>query len=291
MAIDTTNSEALNSPDYISGASAIDQQAGLNEQTFKTNRQRAIDTYQQALDSISYGMKQAGIQARGEYAGRNLYNASGDLSGTGTIVGGDLLQPSINSLTNLQRSHETNLAELSTNEAQSRLNTANAKTNLLNDVINNIAKAKKAESDAAIEAAKLPGGQIDVAKVRTDQQIKGRQYIGTPKQATELARKYGSDSILKIGGDLFLLSAKERADLAKARRLPGTKTPKVTKAELDQAYNKDLNQFAGVVATSGSGGGSISREQIIDALAQDHPHKSRATISKEVYSAYPDTYR
>ena len=131
-----TNSAALSSPDYISGASAIDKQAGLNEETFKTNRQRAINSYQQSLDTISNGMRQAGIQARGEYAGRNLYNAGGDLSGTGTIVGGDLLQPSINSLTNLQRSHETNLAEISTAESQSRLNTENAKTNLLNDALN-----------------------------------------------------------------------------------------------------------------------------------------------------------
>lgn len=275
------NSEALTSPDYISGASAIDQQAGLNEQTYGQTRQRAIDSYQRTLDSINYGMKQAGIQARGQYADRNLYNAGGDLSGTGTMVGQDLLQPSINSLTDLQRSHETNLQSLSTAEAQGRLDTANSKTKLLNDVINNIAAAKKAESDAAMEAAKLPGGQIDVRKVRTDQQIKGRQYIGSPKQATELARKYGSDSILKIGGDLFLLSAKERADLAKARRVPGTNTTATT------SYNQELAQASSSVSANGEPG-KKTREQLITELSTKYTKKSRAQIARDVYSAYPD---
>lgn len=318
---DPTSDQALTSTDYTSGAGQIDQQAALNEQTYAQNRASTIRSFQDTLDNLSFGLNQAGLQARGAYAGRNLYNASGSLSGTGELVGTELTQPIVRQMTSAQQAHATNLRQLGTQEAQGRLNVATAKTDLLKSVLANlttrakesynvgvdsynagikqqeaVASAKADEAKAAVEAAKLPGGAIDTLKVTQDQQGKGRTLL-YQKDLAPMKAKYGADALIRIGNQTFLLSSKERLDLAKAKKdlnkTTGTGDSTETKAQKTLAYNTDLNKFSGAVVTSGApGAGQVTREQIIEAMVQDYLGlKSRADITKEVYAAYGDTYR
>lgn len=285
--------EALASPEYQQNAALLDEQAGLNAKTYAQNRQDIINSYQQTLDSLNYGLKQAGLQARSAYGSRNLYNASGSLSGTGELVGTELTQPITRQFTAAQASHEANLNRLALEEQQGGLSIKAKKADLLSGVVANLRKAKADEAAAALEASKLPGGQIDTLKVTQDQQTKGRTLL-YQRDLADAVKKYGNDAIIQIGKQKFLLSSKERADLAKAKK-DLNKTP-VTKDEtvraLNTKLNKDLNAFKDIVVTSGQPGeGQVTREQIINALAEDYPHRSRADIAKEVYGAYGDTYR
>ena len=110
------------------------------------------------------------------------------------------------------------------------------------------------------------------------------------KKADEAARKEVA-SIAKEERDYQRKVKLEQLKAAlKPKKTPTQKEPK--KSELDRAFNQDLNAFAVNVVTGGApGADQVTREEIIDELAQLYPHKSRAAISKEVYAAYGDTHR
>ena len=299
---DPTPDQALASTDYTTGAGQIDQQASLNEQTYAQNRAETIRSYQDTLDNLNFGLKQAGISARGQYSGRNLYNASGSLSGTGELVGTELTQPIVRQMTSAQLGHEQNLARLGTAEAQGRLNVATSKADLLKNVLANLRtgavdtynaalKAKKEEADAALEASKLPGGAIDTLKTTQDQQAKGRTLL-YQKDLANAVKMYGNDAIIKIGNQKFLLSSTERAALAKAKKTAGTGTgtkPR-TVAQAKTLVNTDINKAiqSGQIQTRAGGSGTITREQLLGALAEDYPEMSRPELAKLVYQSIPD---
>lgn len=298
---DPTQQDALANPDYQTGVAQIDAQAGLNQKTYAQTRQDIINSYQSTLDNLNYGLKQAGLQARSAYAGRNLYNAAGDLSGTGQLVGTSLTQPITNQITNAQTAHEANLNKLALQEQQGALDVQNSKQTLLQNVLKNLRTTAKdtynakvdaynAEAKQALADAKLPGGAIDNAQLILDQQAKGRKLLYQKDLAAGVERKYGSDAIIQIGNYKFLLSPKERADLAKAKKTttPTEKPRTVTAAKT--ALNQGLNQAiqSGRIQTQAGGQGDITREQLIAALAQDYPEISRPDIAKLVYTSIPD---
>lgn len=300
---DPTPDQALASTDYTTGAGQIDQQANLNEQTYAQNRAETIRSYQDTLDNLNFGLKQAGLNARGQYSGRNLYNASGSLSGTGELVGTELTKPIVRQMTSAQQAHETNLQRLGTAEAQGRLNVATSKVDLLKNVLANLRtgavdtynaaiKAKKEEADAALEASKLPGGAIDTLKTTQDQQAKGRTLL-YQKDLANAVKMYGNDAIIKIGNQKFLLSSTERAALAKAKKTTGTGAKKETPASIKKSILEDIGGASGLVATKGeelvSGSGKQSREQIAAKIHEAYRDDgySLDDIKKMVYGYYP----
>ena len=245
---DPTVADAQASTDYTTNAALIDEQAGLNAKTYAQTKQDTINSYQQALDSLNYGLQQAGVSARSQYAGRNLYNAGGDLSGTGQLEGTRLVQPSVNAITNLQVQHESNLNKLATAEQQGGLDIRAKKADLLNSVLTGLRnramttykdalQAKKDEEAQALERAKLPGGAIDTLKVTQEQQAKGRTKL-YQKDLANAVKLYGNDAIIKIGDQKFLLSAQERTALAQAKKTlnKGTTTPVVSQ-QRSNAYD------------------------------------------------------
>lgn len=298
---DPTVADAQASTDYTTNAALIDEQAGLNTKTYAQTKQDTINSYQQALDSLNYGLQQAGVSARSQYAGRNLYNAGGDLSGTGQLEGTRLVQPSVNAITNLQVQHESNLNKLATAEQQGGLDIRAKKADLLNSVLTGLRnramttykdalQAKKDEEAQALERAKLPGGAIDTLKVTQEQQAKGRTKL-YQKDLANAVKQYGQDAIIRIGDQKFLLSAQERTALAQAKKTLNKSTGddgKPTTLELKTAFNKSINEAkkSGRIQTTAGGTGDITREQLIDALAEDHPSISRSEIAKEVYASF-----
>lgn len=167
---DPTQDEALASPEYTSQAGLLDEQAGLNEQTYARTRQDTIRSYQDTLDELSFGLKQAGLQARSQYAGRNLYNASGSLSGTGELVGTELTAPITRRITSAQAGHASDLARLAQNEAQGRFDVKAKKAELLSGVLSNLRSRAQATYKDQIDAenAQIEAGNEQlVAKAKT----------------------------------------------------------------------------------------------------------------------------
>lgn len=273
---DPTQAQAQASPEYQQQSGAIDAQAGLNQQTYAQNRQDTINSYQSALDQINLGLKQAGINSRASYAGRNLYNAEGDVSGIGQGVGAANVAPYLQSISHLQSAHETNLAKLGTQEAQGRLDIQNQKYSALQGVLGNLRTSardtyneqvkasdtaynrgqdtitntlnqnklildqQKAEVANTLATAKLPNGSIDTAKIQQQQQAKGRTLLRQADLATAL-KQYGKDALLRIGNQTYLLGAKERLALTSASLTNQQKLNKLNKV--------------GTVGTPGSTGG------------------------------------
>lgn len=311
--VDPTTADAQASTDYTTGVGQIDQQAGLNEQTYAQNRAETIRSYQNTLDSLSYGLQQAGLQARGAYSRRNLYNAGGDLSGTGQLVGTELTQPITRQITSAQQTHEGNLARLGTAEAQGRLNIATAKTDLLKSVLANLTataknkynegvsaaktaydvnkdsydvamKAKEDEAKATLEASKLPGGAIDTLKVTQGEQAKGRTLL-YQKDLANAVKMYGKDAVIKIGNQKFLLSAQEREALKNVKLSQQTKIKalnktsarkKETAAQTKSSILEDIKGASGIVSTSG--------EELVTGSGK----KSREAIAAKIHEAYRD---
>lgn len=300
--IDPTADQALASSDYTSGAGLIDEQAGLNEQSYARTRQDMIRSYQDTLDNLSFGLKQAGLQARGEYASRNLYNASGDLSGTGELVGTELTQPITRQITSAQASHASSLAGLAQNEAQGRLDVKSKKADLLNNVLTGLRtraqstykdqidaeNAKiEAQNDQNVAKAKT---SADNAKLYNAQIEKGRPPLTFKEANRRRAAGLPVYSYRDSNGNLHNFGAAPKE--AKAGSGGGNVSTTEDKYAKDQALNTDLNSFKDIVVTSRNPGqGQVTREQLIDALAEDYPHKSRADIAKLVYGSYGDNYR
>lgn len=208
---------AEQSPEYTRSAGILDEQAALNEQTYAQNRAETIRSFQDTLDQLNFGLQRAGIQARGQYASRNLYNASGSLSGTGELVGTELTQPISRQILSAQQAHEQNLQRLGTQEAQGRLDIKSKKYDILSGVVDSIRRAKAEEERQKLELAMLPGGELDILKLNQEQEAKGRKLL-YQKDLAGAVKKYGKDAIIKIGNRKYLLSSEERLALAKARK-------------------------------------------------------------------------
>lgn len=264
-----TQEQAQAAPEYQQQAGLLDQQAALNTKTYAQRRQDTINSYQSALDSINLGLKQAGIQSREQYAGRNLYNAEGDVSGIGQQVGAANVAPYLGQIKNLQTQHESNLAQLGTAEAQSGLDIQNQKFQALQGVLGNLRTSAQNKYNTEVDAlnnqikqeqfqAKLPGGAIDQAKILSDQQKKGRTYLSNPTRLSAAIKQYGKDSVIDIGGRKFLLSAQERNTLARGVKAlnkpyykpsttptPGT-VPVPTKTPTPKGFSLTTNKVGGL---------------------------------------------
>jgi len=302
-----TTQDAMTNNEYTTGASLIDQQAGINTATYAQRRQDLINSYQSALDSINLGLREAGVRSREQYAGNNLYDASGEVSGIGQGVGAQNTAPYLNQIGSLQTRHESNLTSLANNESQSTLDTATSKNDLLNTVLNNIrtsaqnrftaaegtarttynsqvdaydaaVNARDADAKASLDAAKLPGGRIDTLKIRKEQQAKGRFYLGSPSDVAKAKKQYGNDSIIKIGKDYFILSASERQAMTNAKltaakkvkdlnKVPTPRTPKTSVREIKNSLISDINGAADVVTATGEPG-KRTREDVANEIFQ-----------------------
>lgn len=263
-----TESQAQSDPAYTAQVGALDQQAALNTTSYAQQRQDLINSFQSSLDSINLGLKGAGIQSRGQYAGRNLYNAEGDLSGIGQQVGAANVAPYLGQIKSLNENQSSNLAKVGTAEAQSNLNTQNAKYSALQGVLGNLRTAAekqysvgqdaynaqqaalKTEATQELAKAKLPGGKIDVSKIRQGQQAKGRIYLGTTNDVSKYQKANGKDSIFKIGNDYFGLGAKEISSLRNSQLSQQTKV-------------KNLNKKPGPGKP-----GSVSRSNVFDSTGK-----------------------
>lgn len=230
--IDPTADQALASSDYTSQAGLLDEQAGLNEQTYARTRQDMIRSYQDTLDNLSFGLKQAGIQARGQYAGRNLYNASGDLSGTGELVGTELTQPIVRQITSAQARQSSDLAGLAQEEAQGRLNLKSKKADLLNNVLTGLRSRAKETYNTTLDAEKeqkvaKAKTSADNAKLYNAQIEKGRPPLTLKEANRRRAAGLPVYSYRDSNGNLhnFGGSVVEETALRKAQRTGTPKAP------------------------------------------------------------------
>jgi hypothetical protein len=268
------NKLATEDPNYTEQANLYDTQqtqdtVALNQQktgisnSYAQSRQDAINSYQDALDQINYGMRQVGIQTRAGSASRGLYDASGQLSGIGQNVASTAIEPLVRQTRVAGERQAQQMANLNTNEQQALagvdtaiaglgLKTSQQKLDLKNSIIKALQDAKAANDKTAADAAKaaqdqankdrdyqfdidkenadraekdrnynldvmkaeanIPGTRGNQLKVRAEEEQKGRTYIDDPKKLAAIA-KSGKHTI-RVGKDMFLLSAKEEADLA-----------------------------------------------------------------------------
>lgn len=324
--------QVLNNTQYQEGSSLIDQGATQETNTAQQNlagtqfsyqqqRQNAINSYQDALDQINFGMRQVGIQTRSGAAQRNLYDASGQLSGIGQGVASNAIEPLVRQTRTLgERQAQTLTAidrgeQLAIQRAQAEIDaiptkTAQQKYELKNQIIAKIQKTaeeqrkldmetKKFNLDVAKAEASIPGTRSYQLKVRAEQQEKGRQYISTPAQRDALKR--AGRNIIEIDGDAFALSAKEEADLRNiaARTSKSLRTGngngtdpnlKVTQADKND-YNLSVLGLKDYIVTSRDAGeGEVTREDAAAILAEKFPWMNISDIQKEIYSSYGDYY-
>lgn len=296
-------------PQYTAVAGALDTELGTTvsgiETSYARRRSDRVRSYQDALDNIQYGMREAGIGLREDYAQRGLYNAGGDVSGVGQLTATRVLDPLLRQARTTSENYASDIAGLEEQRTsdinQTRASYGTRKTDLANQIYQSLRGAARqrfedTRTQEQIDYERGREAKADMLKDPTSRlynEAAGRTYIGTPAELKRLTKKYGSDAIVRIGGRAYLRPLEERLSIQKERAsISGSSAPKKqTTAELNRAFNADINAFNGRVQTRSGGAGDLSREQIIDALAEDYPHKSRGDIAKEVYAAYPDNYR
>jgi hypothetical protein len=255
--LDEATNQATSSSQYTEQAGLYDTQntQDLNTlnnektgigQSYAQSRQSTINSYQDALDQINYGMRQVGISTRAGSAQRGLYNASGELSGIGQNVASNAIEPLVRQTRMAGERQATAMANLDTNERQAiatvdqaiaglGLKSQQQKLDLKNSIVKSIMDAaQKRQDDALVQANKdrdynldvnkanwqqqkdlatMPGTRENQLKVRSEEQAKGRTYVDDPKKLAAIARS-GRHTIT-VGKDIFTLSDKEEADLRK----------------------------------------------------------------------------
>jgi hypothetical protein len=299
-----TQAESLITEDIGQQRTGLQGQLSSLPQTYAQRRAQTIRSYQDQLDTINQNLANAGIQTRAQYGGRELYNASGEVSGIGQAVGAQNLAPYLTSLRSTSEAQRNALSGLDVEEQQAQqdiqsklsgldVTEKQKKFDLLQSILAPI-KAAATKKQEAIDTERA-----DTISTRTEQQAKGRTYLSTPKEVAK-AKKAGK-TIIKIGKDFFTASPAEMLDLANTQSLianrgreSGGGEISVTEQKflLDQDYNASLQGASDVVVTGGDkGDGEYTREDIIRRLAQEYPHKNISDITKDVFAAYPDNFR
>lgn len=149
----------------------------------------------------------------------------------------------------------------------------------------------KEEFDRAKEMANMPGTRENQLKLRSEEQQRGRHYLGSIKEV-QAAQKAGKH-IVKVGVDYFRLSDKEELDLKNVQSQIADRIRKSTsisttaqKDAIKKSYNEDLLKYTGIVQTDSGGPGKITREQLIQELAYTYPEFNPNDIAKDVYGFY-----
>jgi len=143
MAEEWQTPEYTNQEDIYNQQQAGEQQALLGQQQYTQNtyaqqRQGAINSYQDALDQINYGMRQVGVQTREGSAQRGLYDASGQLSGIGQGVASTAIEPLVRQTRTLSERQSGIMQGIATEET----NALSQITNALNALPTKYGQAK-----------------------------------------------------------------------------------------------------------------------------------------------------
>lgn len=202
--------------------SAYEGQLGDTKNTFANRKQDLIRSYQDTLDQLNFGLRQAGVGLRSSYATRGLYDANGEVSGVGQGVASNVLEPLNRQVIRSGERYRKDVLDLGTEEDSTTadLNRKIAGVPLTYDqnrldLKNKLIGSIKDQAAKAEEQAGKP--RVDQLKERTAQQGKGRVYLSNPKAVAEARKKYGADAIFSVGRDTFLLSPKERVAAATSK--------------------------------------------------------------------------
>jgi predicted DNA-binding protein (UPF0251 family) len=225
----------LNDPNYQSGSQTLDSSLGADigstEVSYNTRRQDTINSYQSALDIANENIRQAGIGIRGQYAGRNLYNASGEVSGIGQGYGTNVLNPLVQTLTRTGTERASALGNLEAQRTADitglRSNYATKKFDLGQSILTGIRNAARQQyedtrtegetnynrgrdtlADTRYTNETTYNRQQDAQSAIKQQQSAGRKLLYQKDLAGAVA-KYGKDAIIQIGNHKYLKSADE----------------------------------------------------------------------------------
>lgn len=236
-------------PTYKEQSNLIDQESNLGQQGFNQQRQQTltssataredtIRSYQDALDEIRRQRQSVGINFRTGAAQRNLYDASGDVSGIGQNVGAQMIAPLEARTAQLTERHGRNLADLQTRESQALgdintrqaqfgIDTQRQRLSLRDQIIGSLQKASESQH-----------------KERRDQESKGREYLSTP-QAVTRARKAGR-TVIKVGRDQFALGPIE--EIQQQTRIKNYNKKSTTRAPGDKPdpFKVERNTIGGL---------------------------------------------
>jgi len=116
-------------PQYQSGMDLLGQQQtnaqntlqgqlGTISSQYDVRRGDLIRSYQDAIDSINSSLRQTGIGIRGDYAGRNLYDPNGQVSGLGQGYAAGVLDPIYNTLQQTQSRQGQDINNLAIEQGQ-----------------------------------------------------------------------------------------------------------------------------------------------------------------------------
>jgi len=294
---------------YTAGASALDTEQGTTiagiENSYKIRRGDLVRGYQDALDSINYGFREAGIGLREGYARGQTYNADGSLSGVAQSQATRVLDPLMRNARTISERYTSDLGALEEGRT-SDINSARSsfgsrKADLANQIYARIREGARTKfTDTKADEETTYKRQQDAKKdptTKEGQAAMGRQRISNPESLRKNIAKYGEDAVVRVGKSYYLRPLEERLAIQKERKAlakggGGGPTLRETKDARIIDYNTDL-AGAGqrVVTTRNPGPGEITREAVIESLVNAYPWRSRADIAKDVYAAYPDTYR
>jgi len=334
---DTAAEQLPENVQYTEGIDLINQQTGLTQSGYQQElsttqgsyadlRQQRINTYQDTLDQIKFGMEEVGIQTRAGSASRQLYDASGQLSGIGQGVAARNIAPLTRQLTSTGKQHSLAMESLGRREQEdiSGINLkieqltgldSQQKYDLKNKIVQGIIDQAAATRGAEITAYKdardfelklaeaegdIPGTQAYIRKNRDEQAGKGRNYISSPAERDRLIAQ--GRHVIQMGDDFFALSEKEERDILKQEYDLGKPyfnpntgtTDKVTQTDKNQ-YNLALREYNGLPITSflavdepGSDT-KMTREEYGAIVAEDNPFMNPKDIMDDIYDMYPST--
>jgi len=324
---------ARDSDQYEEGAGLIEQQEtqqrqgligqrGTIKQSYGRSRQDTINAFQDALDAINTQARGVGITTKAGSASRQLYDASGQLSGIGQGVAAEAIAPITQATAKLFRDkgiattrlNQDERAELDAVSEQIDalpLASKQARIALKDQIVNGIIKAAKERQDDELKVFKAnrqlhkdlladirradkdalaaekadPNSRVNIIETRTKQEAKGRTYLSDMQQVQQ-AKANGQD-VFKIGDDFFTLSAKEQADLNKKRTASRVGVSATTSQADKNQYNLDFMRILDQTLAEGDiTGDQLTREEAARILAQNYPFVKYDDILADIYKTH-----
>jgi hypothetical protein len=209
--------EATSSSEYTEGAGLIDtsaanqtkslgtQKAGV-AQSYAQQRADILRTYQDSLDAINLSLTNVGINTRSNYAQRGLYNASGEVSGTGQAVGALATAPYLNQIKSMTGRQVSDIQTLATNQAQDEATiqnqidaipnaTAKQKYDLKQSIISGLKTQYNEQQKAILQQKKDDQDRADkLLKEAQDQNNEAAKFqYQQDKDAADMAYKQAKD--------------------------------------------------------------------------------------------------